>query len=240
MGAKFRQPPFSVAEANIISKSITANGTYNAASDNADGYNPVTVNVPESIIVSKSITANGTYNASSDSADGYNPVTVNVPAPAILSGTADPTTIQGNDGDTYIKYATELDLELRTRIIGGYNGGAPLRCYVNDTLILSATGTSPFNLDYDIKTATYTIGGHTVNIVVTPPANSTSALVITWSIDNVIVWTESIMPAGSNTSYGYSTEETHTETISGTTKTIIGIYYKQSGAWLSTGDVIVI
>ena len=79
MGAKFRQPPFSVAEANIISKSITANGTYNAASDNADGYNPVTVNVPESVIVSKSITANGTYNASSDSADGYNPVTVNVP-----------------------------------------------------------------------------------------------------------------------------------------------------------------
>lgn len=77
--AKFRQPPYSVAEANIISKSITANGTYNASSDNADGYNPVTVNVPESIIVSKSITANGTYNASSDSADGYNPVTVNVP-----------------------------------------------------------------------------------------------------------------------------------------------------------------
>lgn len=78
MGAKFRQPPFSVAEANIISKSITVNGTYNASSDNADGYNPVTVNVPESIIVSKSITANGTYNASSDSADGYNPVTVDV------------------------------------------------------------------------------------------------------------------------------------------------------------------
>lgn len=78
--AKFRQPPYSVAEANIISKSITANGTYNASSDSADGYNPVTVNVPESVIVSKSITANGTYNASSDSADGYNPVTVSVPA----------------------------------------------------------------------------------------------------------------------------------------------------------------
>ena len=30
---------------NIISKTITANGTYNAASDNADGYNPVVVNV---------------------------------------------------------------------------------------------------------------------------------------------------------------------------------------------------
>lgn len=77
--AKFRQPPYSVAEANIISKSITANGTYNASSDSADGYNPVTVNVPESVIVSKSITANGTYNASADNADGYNPIVVNVP-----------------------------------------------------------------------------------------------------------------------------------------------------------------
>ena len=77
--AKFRQPPNSVAEATIISKSITANGTYNASADSADGYNPVTVAVPEKTIVSKSITANGTYNASTDSADGYNPVTIAVP-----------------------------------------------------------------------------------------------------------------------------------------------------------------
>lgn len=31
---------------NLITKSITANGTYNASSDNADGYSSVTVNVP--------------------------------------------------------------------------------------------------------------------------------------------------------------------------------------------------
>lgn len=31
----------------LITKSITANGNYNAASDNADGYSGVTVNVPE-------------------------------------------------------------------------------------------------------------------------------------------------------------------------------------------------
>lgn len=77
--AKFRQPPNSVAEATIVSKSITANGTYNASADNADGYNPVTVAVPTKTIISKSITANGTYNASADSADGYDPVIVNVP-----------------------------------------------------------------------------------------------------------------------------------------------------------------
>ena len=83
--AKFRQPPNSAAEATIVSKNITANGTYNASADSADGYNPVTVAVPEKTIVSKSITANGTYNASSDSADGYNPVTVAVPEKTIVS-----------------------------------------------------------------------------------------------------------------------------------------------------------
>ena len=57
MGAKFRQPPFSVAEANIISKSITANGTYNASSDNANGYNPVSVNVDHVGIVYAGTTA---------------------------------------------------------------------------------------------------------------------------------------------------------------------------------------
>ena len=31
---------------NLVEKTITANGTYNAASDNADGYSGVTVNVP--------------------------------------------------------------------------------------------------------------------------------------------------------------------------------------------------
>ena len=34
-------------EPTLITKNITANGTYNAASDNADGYSSVTVNVPE-------------------------------------------------------------------------------------------------------------------------------------------------------------------------------------------------
>ena len=34
-------------EAVLITKNITANGTYNASSDNADGYSQVTVNVPD-------------------------------------------------------------------------------------------------------------------------------------------------------------------------------------------------
>lgn len=63
--------------ANLIEKNITANGTYNASDDGADGYSEVNVDVA-SAIVPKTITQNGTYNASEDSADGYNPVVVNV------------------------------------------------------------------------------------------------------------------------------------------------------------------
>lgn len=66
---------------DIISKTITENGTYNASADGADGYNPVTVDIP---IVSKTITENGTYNASEDEAAGYSTVTVNVPASSTI------------------------------------------------------------------------------------------------------------------------------------------------------------
>ena len=66
----------------LTEKTITSNGTYNAASDQADGYSKVTVNVPSQspTLVTKTITSNGTYNASSDQADGYSSVTVNIPA----------------------------------------------------------------------------------------------------------------------------------------------------------------
>lgn len=81
----------------IIPKTITENGTYDASDDDADGYNPVTVDIP---IVSKTITENGTYNASSDSAAGYDPVTVNVPQPTITTTTAAADLTGYEAGDT--------------------------------------------------------------------------------------------------------------------------------------------
>lgn len=81
----------------IVSKNITANGTYSAIDDQADGYNPVIVNVPntytaadEGKVVSNgalvaqtayptTITENGTYNTTEN-----NSVTVNIPAGAII------------------------------------------------------------------------------------------------------------------------------------------------------------
>lgn len=71
----------AVPGATLGTKSITANGTYDASDDSLDGYSSVTVNVSGGAVLgTKSITANGTYNASSDSLDGYSSVSVNVPA----------------------------------------------------------------------------------------------------------------------------------------------------------------
>lgn len=44
----------------IVSKSITENGTYNASSDNADGYSPVTVSVPNAFTISDVSNTSGT------------------------------------------------------------------------------------------------------------------------------------------------------------------------------------
>ena len=67
--------------ANLGSKTITTNGTYDAEDDDLDGYSEVVVNVsggsPD--LGTKTVTANGTYTASTDSLDGYSSVTVNVP-----------------------------------------------------------------------------------------------------------------------------------------------------------------
>lgn len=77
-------------EVVLVSKSVTANGTYNPASDSADGYSGVSVNVPNTyaasdngkVVVnqaltdqtSKSINANGTHDTTAN-----NSVVVDVP-----------------------------------------------------------------------------------------------------------------------------------------------------------------
>lgn len=67
----------------LISKTISQNGSYRAADDNADGYSDVVVNVSggsSPVLVSKSISQNGTYNPSDDNADAYSQVVVDVPS----------------------------------------------------------------------------------------------------------------------------------------------------------------
>ncbi len=77
--------PVTVAVSpNVSSKSIDANGTYTASSENLDGYSSVTVAVPQTTIESLSVTDNGTYTAISGKA--FSPVVVNVPTgPEIIT-----------------------------------------------------------------------------------------------------------------------------------------------------------
>lgn len=60
----------------LIQKTVTANGTYNASDDSADGYSKVTVNVPASAVDTgtKNINSNGTHDVI-----GYASASVNVP-----------------------------------------------------------------------------------------------------------------------------------------------------------------
>ena len=69
-------------EATLINKNISSNGTYNASSDNADGYKKVVVNVPNPSTGSLSITSNNTYDVTN-----YASAVVNVPTGITPTGT---------------------------------------------------------------------------------------------------------------------------------------------------------
>ena len=94
--------------ATLIEKTITANGTYDAEDDDADGYSSVTVNVPTGTPTIQSLTVNPsttqqTFNASG--VDGYKPVTVaavsqtNLTADNIKNGTT--VTISNGTSNIY-------------------------------------------------------------------------------------------------------------------------------------------
>lgn len=71
----------TLKDKTLTTKNITANGTYNALSDNADGYSNVVVNVPGETINNqdKTIVSNGEYTADTGYT-GLGTITVNVPS----------------------------------------------------------------------------------------------------------------------------------------------------------------
>ena len=82
-------------------KNITANGTYNASSDNLDGFSQVSVEVPQATLGTKSITQNGTYNASADNLDGFSQVVVNVATGVPLMSRADWDNLTDEEKQSY-------------------------------------------------------------------------------------------------------------------------------------------
>lgn len=86
----------SAGGGTIIPKTITANGTYNASADSADGYSPVTVNVPQPVVSSFSAAADLTgYEAGdTDLGNGWQ-ITLNSGTAAVDSVTVGGVTYNG-------------------------------------------------------------------------------------------------------------------------------------------------
>jgi len=88
-------------------------------------------------------------------------------------------------------------------VIGGYNGGAPIVIKINNEILFTSVGNSPYNLVYTPTDGIIhtTIGN--IVITITPPANNTGKLII--ELSGAITFnTNEISPEGSNTSYGYN------------------------------------
>ena len=91
---------------------------------------------------------------------------------------------------------------LVTTVSGGYNGGAVIEMQLNGSVVFTATGDSPYNLNYDVTTGSFNTESGSVSVNVTPPPDSSGVLII--ALSGAVSKTMSINHLGSNTSYGYN------------------------------------
>lgn len=100
----------------LIAKTITQNGTYNPADDNADGYSSVTVNIPGApVLVQKTIAAKGIYDPADDNADGYSLVTVTAGGdrPSIGTELLTPPAVLQMEVSPYSKFRPVVTTEVK-------------------------------------------------------------------------------------------------------------------------------
>lgn len=98
-------------DATLGEKTITANGVYNASSDNLDGYSKVNVNVPTGgdtpVIESLSVTPTTSQQTYNDSdVDGYKPVVVNPIPPEYVVPTGTKNITQNGQGIDVAAFAS--------------------------------------------------------------------------------------------------------------------------------------
>ena len=216
----------SYDESVLTTKSITANGTYTASSDSADGYSSVTVNVPTGTPTIQSLTVNPsttqqTFNASG--VDGYKPVTVsavtqtNLTADNIKNG----TTVTISNGTSNLWSVT-----------GTYSGGSSK----NVQVLQSTSRTNSSSLtkvlgDLTVsKTGTYDIywsGGR-----------SNTSTSYTWGtrlyVDGSGYGTE-------NTSWSNNCQSNHLSNVSLTANQKLSVYARgRSGSYYTFAPMLVI
>lgn len=134
---------------NLIAKSITANGTYNASSDNADGYSSVTVNVSS---------GGGTYQAKTNISpttssqtitpdSGYDALS-SVQINAMPSGTAGtPTATKGTVSNHSVSVTPSVT-NTTGYITGGTKSGTAVT--VSASELVSGSETKTANGTYDV------------------------------------------------------------------------------------------
>ena len=98
---------------------------------------------------------------------------------------------------------------LLTTVTGGYNGGAVISIKLDNTEVFTATAPDTYNQNYNNTSGSFTsVEVGEINISITPPPTTTSALTIVFS--GGISRTLSVTPNGVNTSYGYNFSDSYT------------------------------
>ena len=224
---KIERLDFVTGGTTLTTKNITSNGTYNASTDNADGYSSVTVNVGGSSPTIQSLTvapttSQQTFNASG--VDGYKPVVVNgvsqtnLTADNIKNGTT--VTISNGTSNIY-------------SVTGTYSGGGTSK---NVQVLQSTSRTNSSSLtkvlgDLTVsKTGTYDIywsGGRT--------NTSTS---YTWGtrlyVDGTGYGTE-------NTTWSNNCQSNHLSNVSLTANQKLSVYARgRTGSYYTFAPMLVI
>ena len=159
----------------LITKSITQNGTYNASSDNADGYSSVTVNVSGSAGL---VYETGTWTPSEDVATGeisFSNTHSTAPVMAIVADNDTVTAVDSNIGIFYGNWNALLGKPIQV--------GTSKR-YASDCYSYTSNGTS-FSGAYSNAASSSTLDGWMTSSKLYPYTGSTTRY---WKSGRTYTW----------------------------------------------------